>query len=208
MSLRLRYHNDESNPCMTVFTMEPQHRSILLYQRLKSSYGFAPMGVPFPHLVFILSYRPVPGGFMFPGVYGIGLRVLASPEPITSYDDKLAVCPTEYPYPHLGVVCTDHRWDNVVFPDVETLTGTIIDLWWNTIHYVLGLPNTSYGQYYDNAERWGKLSIAEVMALPWDRQFSLRQILEVSKNKKLMLDQPVKLPSVLGAGPEKLKKAV
>lgn len=183
MSLFLRYHNDEDSPCVTVFSMEPQYRSVL-------AYGGATMRVAIPHLFFVFNYRQVPGGYCFPGIYGNGLRVFVRNKPLTKLSDAMCSSPTDHPT--TGQVCTDHRFDNMVFEDVEVLTGTIIDLWWNTPHYFY-MPKAQNYDYYGSS--WKDMTMEQVLSTDWIKAGTMRNI--IGKDVEL-LNQPVgRLPSIL-----------
>lgn len=186
MSLMLRYHNDEDSPCFTVFSMEPQYRTILLYGK------GTPARVPLPHLFFVFRYSIVPGGYCFPGIYGDGLRVLCSNKPLTKLTDMLCSSPTD----HIGTgqVCTDHGWDNAIFDDVEVLTGTILDLWWNTPHWFC-VNRQGYDYYGD---KWKEMSMEDILKQEWTPATSISSL--IGKKEGLM-EQPVgKLPSILRKG--------
>ena len=141
---------------ISLLTLDPDYRTICLNFRGAKFYK-----VPFPYLNFVFRYKEVPGGVCYPGVYGQGFSVFFTKEPIVNKIPVFYSTPTE---PDYGVVCTDHNWDNYVFPNKEVMFGTIINFWWGLQHFadlvrIKTVPFT--------IDKWKKMTLLEAINFDW-----------------------------------------
>ena len=89
---------------MVVLESSPQFRTIFS----NSNKGL--MRLAFPYVIHVVSYKVVNEKYIFPGIYGSGLRVFFRNSSMENYSDSVAPAATDYA--RYGVVCTPHGYDN------------------------------------------------------------------------------------------------
>lgn len=175
MPLRLRFHRlPIQKPCfdnasewtsrqhglkendnwgLTIFTSEPQQRSIITHGSYRNE-NIRKTRLWFPHTAFIFQYRQVEDGFYFGGLYDCSLRVVVRNEPFTSPHNVFRRSPTEPR--RSALVCTPHLWDRV-FPSLNLMFGTILNVFWNIDHQ----PNVLL-------KKWVEMSKEQALQHEWE----------------------------------------
>lgn len=111
---------------MVVLESTPQFRTILT----TSNKGLARLA--FPYLIHVIAYQKVNQNYVFPGIFGSGLRVFFRNSPMEDYESLVAPAATDYS--RYGVVCSPHEDDNRVFTDLHEMCNFVVSKWWNTPH--------------------------------------------------------------------------
>lgn len=101
------------NCCVGVIELPPAVRQV--------SCRGAWQSVRFPYSYFAVEYRRVAGGL----VRYRSMCVCYSELPFRSFNDKILASNLDA----YCVTCLPHQWDEAVFPDFETLAGTVIGVW-------------------------------------------------------------------------------
>lgn len=191
--MRLRYHNLDlpGQQCISVLSLEPQVRSIYTQS------GQGRISLPWPTIIFSFRYTKVEGGYLYPGLYGDGLRVLLRAQPLETFNDTVAPSPTEHH--QNAMACTDHGWDNSVFKHPTEMFATILEIWWGSPH----LMNQYYGCVVD-IKKWMSMSVEEVTAKDLQHQTkSLRSYITGLPSDVEVKDEPVGvMTSVFKRGPK------
>ena len=134
--MRLKYHlkskNLENNLLEGILILEsaPQMRT-MNFVRQSGQDNFR---VPLPYVYHVVRYFERGNRFVFPGVFGSGLRVFGSLNPLKSIEDKVFLLPTDSMA--LGYVCTNHAWDMLDFDSLEEIVDTTIGFWWSALHSI------------------------------------------------------------------------
>ncbi len=190
--MRLRYHNLDlpGQRCISVLSLEPQVRSIFTQS------GHGRISLPWPNIIFSFRYNKVEGGYLYPGLYGDGLRVLLRGKPLKNFEDHVACSPTEH---HANAqACTDHGWDNSVFKEPTEMFATILEIWWGSPHLI----NQYYGCTVD-IKKWQAMSMDEVGSYNWQEKAPLRGYIPGLPADAEIQDEPVGvLKSVFKRGPK------
>lgn len=181
--LSLRIHHLGRKDCFSILTMPPQQRTLFTYYH-------KPMRLWLPHVAFVFHYQRVPKGFVYGSYYTRSLRVLFRNKPFTSITDPCFSSPTEDVN---GVCCTDHSYDNRVFPSSRLLLGTILNLWWSSNHRLENFP------LFKDKE-WSDLTQKEVLKVKWRKTYNMAYFFPDSLKVVLpelgdFKDKIVKLPS-------------
>lgn len=127
----LKYHHQvfDNGNIASIVEMQPQQRTLLIKD--------VPTKIKFEHTAFVFQYQKISQGFYWRN----HLRIVCRNRPFNSLNDDCLAFPTESTE---GFSCLDHKWDNYIFPCVNSLLGTMLDLWLNSNHF-------SYSSSYTTA---------------------------------------------------------
>lgn len=171
--MKLRFHYEmeieivstEKKPTQTkgliVLESTPQIRTIF------TGGNKGTIRLPFPYFLNVIGYRFENGKYIYPGIYGAGLRVFFRPSRIEKYTDPVFLPPMDAGL--YGLVCTPHNHDNMQFDDLPSLVNHVITLWWNTVHYA-------------RYESWKDMSIDETLAFKWSEERSFPTALKKTED--------------------------
>jgi hypothetical protein len=161
-----------------------------------------PIRVWFPYLIFVIRYSKCDEGFLYQGLADSGLSVYFRNSPLESFDDELFQSPTDLC--RNGIVCTDHRFDRLVCETSAEIAGTVLDIWWNTVHEVY------YAKCYDgdpNIGTWPKDSLEKVLKRKWEPvRGTLRCLVPLAADAEMVDEAPPEMPSRLFPKPLKKKE--
>lgn len=181
--MKIRYAQETSKLGLLVLEMYPQCRML----PVGGNNGFRRFA--FPYMIFVVCYAIDGRDYVYQGIYGTGLQVFMRNMQLTSLDDLVYVSLTDLP--RHGLVCTDHRYDNMRFRSPAELAKFVVDSWWNTIHAIGSLRQHS----------WQQISPENALQVDWSQdpfnapQLRLRDAIERDYPKLVGygLPKPIKL---------------
>ena len=127
--MKLRYYLDKEDQGLVILEADPQMRRLLIYSQSSNT-----KYVPLPYVYFTIRYKKSAKGFTYLGLYGAGLQVHGSIEPLKSFKDNVINLPTDYS--NRGLVCTDHSYDNKEFDTISELVNCVVGIWYGLVHNV------------------------------------------------------------------------
>lgn len=110
---------------------------------------------PFPYLYCVITYKVSSGKYIYPGIYGGGLRVFFRNSPMENFTDNVYLPPTDFN--RKGLVCTPHNHDNKQFSTLPELVNHVITLWWETYHCL----------EYITDPAWKDMSMEQALSHSW-----------------------------------------
>lgn len=139
----------QSTRGLIVLESQPQLRTIFTAGN-KGTQRFA-----FPYLLNVICYKVSEGKYIYPGIYGGGLRVFFRNSPMQNFTDEVFLPPIDAN--RYGLVCTPHDYDNKQFSSLPELVSKVITLWWNTYHVV----------EYKSDPQWKDMTIEQALSCSW-----------------------------------------
>ena len=111
-----------------IYEISPSNRTIFIYNKK--------VRLPLPNLIFIVRYIVKSNQRVFyPGIYGTGLQLYATKNPLKSFNDDVFLFFTDSF--NQGSVCTDHQYDGFEFDSPHKLCQSVVNFWFGLNHHNL-----------------------------------------------------------------------
>ena len=176
--MKLKFESEDEYKGMIILEAEPQYRSVFIHSMQQDEYGDFPgdpisIRLPFPYIEYVIQYEKIHAGYngskvyyKYKGVYGNGLRIFGKLTTLKHTSEEVFLFSIEND--NYGTSCTEHSYDNKLYPSVTDLVNEVISLWWGHTHH-----HCNYFGHTIDIEYWKQSKLEDLANVDIDSIFGI-----------------------------------